>query len=163
MGMKIKGDQELMDKLSALRRLRPEAQRKALYAGAKVMADALTQAVGELPIDSSKLIGIKVAGYHKLNVISPKDRAELQECVGVAVFRDNGDVTDTLVGFNGYLKRKEKNYPNGVPAALIVRSIESGSSVRAEHPFIKKTMRGAKKAAIAAMDAAAGEELGKAK
>lgn len=155
MGMKIKGDQELMDKLSALRRLRPEAQRKALYAGANVMADTLTQAVGELPIDNTLRF--------PLHVISTADREDVAAGVGVAPFRDNGDVVDTLVGFNGYIRRKEEKFPNGVPVPLIVRSIESGSSVRAEHPFVRRAMRAAKKAAIAAMSAAADEELGKAK
>ena len=155
MGMKIKGDQELLDKLAALQRLRPGAQRLALYAGAKVMADALTEAVGRLPIDNGS--------RHPLHVISTQDRDDIARGVGIATFQDNGDVVDTLIGFNGYISRTEEKYPNGVPIPLIVRSIESGSSVRAEYPFVKKAMRAAKKQALEAMQAAADQELSKAK
>ena len=81
--------------------------------------------------------------------------------MGVAPFRDSPDQVDTLIGFNGYLTRKEENYPNGVPAQLVARSIESGSSVRAEHPFVSPAVRAARSAALRAMDETGEREIRK--
>lgn len=142
--------------LSVLQRERPEAVKRALYEGAGVMASAMKAAVEALPTDE------RVPTHNRpLNVISSRDRADVAAGVGIARFQEDGDAVDTLIGFKGYVSRTEKDYPNGVPIPLIVRSIESGSSVRAEHPFVGKATRGARAEAVAAIRAKADEELGK--
>jgi len=156
MGIKIRGDAELTAKLSLLTRQRPEAVKRALFEGAGVMANAMKAAVESLPVDNRM-----PAKDRPLNVISSRDKADVAAGVGIAHFQDDGDAVDTLVGFKGYVSRTEKNYPNGVPIPLIVRSIENGSSVRAEHPFVGKATRGARSAAVAAIRAKADEEIEK--
>lgn len=154
--MKINGLDELDAMLTSVGKNADQVARKALYAGAGVMADRLRQAVNALPTVKS---GSRPFPNHSLNVITPEDKADLANGIGIAVFREEKGAVTTRVGFDGYTRRKEKNYPRGVPLPMIARSIESGSSVRRKHAFVRITMNQAKNAVRDAILAAAEAEI----
>lgn len=126
----------------------------ALYDGAGVIASAIAEAAKGLPVDTDP--------GHPFNAplaaISPEDAADLAAGVGIARFDDTEDGRGTSVSIEGYTRRTEKGFPNGVPLPMIARSLESGSSVRQKHPFIRRAVNGAKAACEAAM-VAAGERV----
>ena len=120
---------------------------RAVYKGAAEAAQALKDAVMSLPVEEFHPLPGASNGTKPLNVITEDDRQDLMDGVGIAPFGYAGDGADTAVGFDGYSRHKSKKYPNGVPLPMIARSIESGSSARAKHPFIRRTAR-AKQSAI---------------
>lgn len=126
----------------------------ALYDGAAVIADAVAAAAQNLPTDTNP--GHPFTG--PLAAITPEDAADLAAGVGIAHFDDTGDGRSTAVSIEGYTRRTEKGYPNGVPLPMIARSLESGSSVRQKNPFVRRAVSGAQAACEAAM-VAAGERV----
>ena len=108
--------------------------KKACFAGAGVLADALKSEIQNLPEES----GYMKPG-RKRNVVGTNDKKMLQERLGVSRIEATGDRATVAVSFSGYNDRPTKKYPHGVPIPLIARSIESGSSVRVKNPFIRRT------------------------
>ena len=76
------------------------------------------------------------------------------------VKRDNGFV-HTKAGFDGYGSFPTKTYPNGVPNQLLARAVESGSSVRQKHPFVRPAVNATKNEAIREMEKSIDEDLKK--
>lgn len=156
--MTFTGGEEFSEKLRALGTDAEGIARMALYDGAGVVAKALKNAVGQLPRDNTS--GRPFNG--PLDVITTADLADLAAGVGIAKFgEDSRNRITTSITFNGYARRTEGRYPKGVPLAMIARSIESGSSVRKKHPFVRKTARAAKSAALAAIAETAEAEINK--
>ena len=137
------GLEEFSDKISALGAGAEGMARMALYDGAGVVADALRESVMSLP-----LTGRSGKPYEGL---LPDDREDLANGIGIAKFETRGGSVTTSLGFNGYARRTERKYPKGVPLAMLARSLESGSSVRAKHPFVRSTVRRVKTAVQEAM------------
>lgn len=149
--MTYHGVDELADKLMLLGQKGTNIAKAALYEGAAVMADAIHSAVVSLPSVSTR----------PFDGISDSDREDLAAGIGIAKFDEKTDAVDTAISFNGYARRKEKNFPNGVPLALIARSLESGSSLRQKHPFIRPTAQSTKAAVIAAISQKIDDEVNK--
>lgn len=146
-----KGVDELADKLMLLGQEGTNMAKAALYEGVAVVADAMRASVGTLPSVTTR----------PFDGINDSDREDLAAGIGIARFDDKGDSIDTKISFNGYARRKEKNYPNGVPLAILARSLESGSSLRQKHPFVRPAVQGAKDAAIAAISKKLDDEINK--
>lgn len=121
-------------------------QKQAVYAGMSVIREELIRAIEALPVQN---------GYLKSDdlprdVITDREKGELLKHIGIAKMETkNGDV-NTRISFDGYTNIKSKAYPNGLPAALLARSINSGSSVRQKHPFVRQAQAAAKPRAIEA-------------
>lgn len=111
----------------------------ACYAGIGVLADAIKTEIQNLPVES----GYMPKGKQR-NVVGTNDKKMLQERLGVSHIEATGDKASVAVSFAGYNDRPTKKYPNGVPIPLIARSIESGSSVRAKNPFVRRAFNKAK-------------------
>ena len=146
--MKVEGLQEFMDGLTAIGEHAGGIAKKCAFDGARVVADGIAEKVCELPIDSN---GGFTKGTDPLNVITARDRTDLAACLGVSKIENDGMSTSVSISFNGYISRTERKYPNGVPAALIARSIEKGTSVRAKKPFLRPAIKSNQQAALAAM------------
>lgn len=125
----------------------------ALYDGAGVIAQAIGQSASLLPRDENPAHPFS----EPVSVISQDDLVDLINGIGIAKFDDTPDGRSTAVSIEGYTRRTEKKYPSGVPLPMIARSLESGSSVRAKNPFIRRAVNGAMAACEAAM-VAAGEK-----
>ena len=150
------GLDEAMKRLEDLGARTDELMSKALYEGAKVMADGLKDAIRALPEDS----GYKKAGELR-NVVDPKDKEDMLSHMGISKFRTQTGSVYARISFDGYGQVKTKKFPNGRPVVLIARSINSGSSVRMKHPFIKPTVTQYKSAAMEAMRKVVEDELKK--
>lgn len=147
--MKITGLTEYETQLKALGESGEAIAKMALYDGAAVVVAAVASAVQTLPVVEDKYM--VAAKGEKYNVITEKGKADLIGGLGIAKMRVEADV-NTIIGFNGYSSKVTKKYPDGVPNAMIARAIESGSSVRAKHPFFRIAVRKAKAAATAAIE-----------
>lgn len=145
------GAEEFCDKLLALGMHGQDIQKAALYDGAGVVADALREAVMTIP-DS-------VRGPKPYIGLLPGDKEDLAAAITIAKFETRTDEVNTAVSFAGYTRRTEKGYPNGVPVAMLARSLESGSSNRARYPFARHAINAAKAAAYQAMDKAAHDKM----
>ena len=153
------GLDELQKKLEGLGENTNAILSKALFAGADVMYEGLKKSIQALPEDSGYK-NIK-RGDSPRNVVSPEDKQDMVTHLGISRFIKTAGGMYTRVSFNGYGTIKTKKFPNGRPVVLIARSINSGSSVRMKHPFIRPTINQYKQAANDAMRKAVEEELKK--
>jgi hypothetical protein len=136
--LKSNGFDELVNRLRTLGDKTVGISKKCVYAGGRVLADAMVGAVKTLPVDNRYY----PAPGRPLQVISSRDREDLAGCVGISRIESDGMNTSVSVSFDGYITRTEEGFPDGVPAVMIARSIESGSSVRAKHPFVRPALKG---------------------
>ena len=154
--MTVKGLEDFSTMIVALGQKGHEVLSAALYAGAGVLADAVKQAVSSLPEEDWRFV---TPGWKKLGVLTPSEKSDLVNAVGIAKFKSDGGKTDTAIGFDGYSSRPTKKYTQGVPLAMIARSIESGSSVRQKHPFMRQAANAASSRAQQAMQDAAYQKI----
>lgn len=132
-----------------------KVQKHAVYEGMKVIKQEVEAQIRALP---------EQEGYIKperlpRNVVTRKEKAELIRHLGIADMDTKSGTVSTSVSFNGYTNIKTKRYPNGLPAVMVARSINSGSSVRRKHPFMRQARAAAKERAIQAATDAALESL----
>lgn len=145
--MKSEGLSEFVDQLQKLADGSLGLAKRCAFDGARVLADALSEAAEALPLDENPFTPRR----DPLRVITEEDRDDLVESLGVSRISQEGLSVSVSVSFDGYIRRTEEKYPNGVPAALIARSIEGGSSVRAARPFVRTAARKAADSVLAAM------------
>lgn len=144
--IQITGMEELIRAFNKLPEKAEEVAAKALYDGAGVMADSVSQAVQGIATEPFKY----AAGGRKRKP-SPEEKAILSNAKkGVAKFRKNGVSVQTSVGMQnaGYAELNGKTKP--IP--LIANSINSGTSFMQKQPFMRKAFskNNAAKAAIEA-------------
>lgn len=130
----------------------------AVYAGAKVAADAINAAIDNITVHN--LPPGKTYYYLKeedqkagvmLDGVTKAQAEGLKKGLGIAVMEYKGKAWNTIVGFDGYNDVKTETYPNGQPNALIARSVESGSTIRNATPFIAPAVESIMKDAENAM------------
>lgn len=131
-------------KLSRLAAGSEEIAKKAIYRGAKIVADKIKE----------NLRGVRnVHGYQKQDLI---------EAFGVTpISRDREGYINAKVGFDGYGSKPTDSYPRGIPNQLLARAIESGTSFRPKQPFVRPAVSATKKQAINEMNLAIDEEIAK--
>ncbi|MBP3657579.1 MAG: hypothetical protein J6K32_12930 [Clostridia bacterium] len=127
------GAEEIARLLEEMSRSGEAVAKMATYEAARVVADAVREAVETLPEDKYRYL----RDGDLLDVITKDDKEDLLDAIGIAEMKRSEDGVDTLVGFAGYSRHKTKKYPQGVPLPMIMRSIEHGSSVRQARPTIK--------------------------
>lgn len=152
------GLDEAVKRLEDLSKGADDIMSKALYEGCKVMADALKAEIQSLPEDS----GFKRIPHDpKRNVVGSHDKEDMLSHMGISHFRSETGKVYARISFNGYGQVQTKKFPNGRPVVLIARSINSGSSVRVKHPFIKPAISKSKAAAFEKMRSVVYDELKK--
>ena len=145
--IQVEGLKELMAKMDKAPKNAEKVAAKALYEGAGVMADAVSQAVQGIATEK-----FKYASGGRTRKPSPEEKAIVASAKhGVAKFRKNGVSVNTSVGYQnaGYAELGGKTKP--IP--LIANSINSGTSFMEKQPFMRKAFsqnKGAAEAAIAA-------------
>ena len=150
----VSGLAEISKKITALGDAGDAIGKMAVYDGAAVITDEIRKQINALPEDKDRYL----TGGEQYNVITPRDKRDLANSLGIARIERTAKGIRTVIGFAGYGSRKTKKYPKGLPMAMLARSIESGSSVRAKRPFVRKTVNSKRKTAQAAM-IATGEKL----
>ena len=100
-------------------------------------------------------------GNEKRNAVKRWEMDALIKHAGISHADDRNGVASIAVGFDGYADITTEKYPSGVPVPLIARSIESGSSVRVKHPFLRRAANEAKPEVQRAMVEAAEKMIAK--
>lgn len=130
----------------------------AVYAGAKVVADAIKQKIEELDrvSDDEALAAYREQRPVKISV---SQKIGLKESFGITPIRNKYGVYSAKVGFDGYNSVKSKRWPKGQPNQLIARACESGSSAMIKQPFVRPTLISVQQAAELEMTEAADKKL----
>ena len=139
-----KGMDEYLAKLGNLEFAAPGLVGRAIFEGAKVVADLVRAEIEALPTAESK------------RVAPPRDPTQVEkdgllDGLGVAKKKNDSGYINVKIGMDGYNTDKTKKYPRGKPNAMIARSIESGSTVMKRNAFISRAVNKTKKNAEAAM------------
>lgn len=118
---------------------------RALYQGAKIMADALKAQVEALPVDDPS--------HRKKGRRNPTqvEKDGLIEGLGIARMRKENGSSNITIGFDGYNADVTEKWPKGKPNAMIARSINKGTTFVNRIPFKKQAVNASKEAAEAAM------------
>lgn len=130
----------------------------AVYAGAKIVADAVRQSTEGLDTvsDAEALSNYQARAPGKISV---SQKIGLVESLGITPIRNKYGVFSAKVGFDGYNDVKTKRWPQGQPNQLIARSCESGSSAMKKQPFVRPTIKRVQGAALTEMERAAEKKL----
>lgn len=144
----IEGADEFIAQLNRLGSHTEKVAKRICFDGMNVLRDAVVQTMGMLKRDTMSAW----AHGRPLNVISQQDLLDMIQCLGISkIGTDDAGAMTVSLSFSGYISRTEKKYPKGVPAVLIARSLESGSSARAKSPFMRKTVNRYKEAVVRTM------------
>ena len=141
------GADELLRKMDKLPEKAAKIAAEALYEGAGVMADAVSQAVQGIATEE-----FRYATGGRTRMPSPEEKAIVANAKhGVAKFRNDGTKIQTSIGYQnaGYAMLKGKRKP--IP--LIANSINHGTSFMKKQPFMRQAISKNQGAAIAAIEA----------
>ena len=139
------GFDDYMKELDRLAKSTTGMVKRAVYQGAAVVANEVRAHIEALPVtDRNPKKG------DKLGVLE-YERDGLLEGLGLSGMKDDNGFIYTAVGFDGYNRLTSEKYPNGHPNAMVARSIESGSSMRKKHPFMRPALKAARDRAVEAM------------
>lgn len=120
---------------------------KAIYEGAKIVADEVKSQLDGLNTTTDN---IAMARYREQRPTYITERAKeaLISSFGVTpLSKDKDGVYNVKLGFDGYNDVKTKKHPNGQPNQLIARACESGSSAMIKQPFFRKSVQATRKKA----------------
>lgn len=132
----FKGLDDYIGELTKLEDTR-EAIGPTVYAGAKVVADAVKTALEGLPVDDRRKVEMRTGITHL-------QKQGLIDGFGVASMRNDKGFINVKLGFEGYNRQVTKAYPNGQPNLMIARSIESGTSFLPRMAVISKAVTDSK-------------------
>lgn len=120
---------------------------EAVTAGADIVADAIREEIGKIPVDNRKWVeaGKQRAGLYSLQIKG------LQDSFGVSPMRNDNDFFNRKIGFDGYNGMKSKRWPKGQPNSYVARTIEKGTSWMRKYSFMEKVAKSKKQPCIAAM------------
>lgn len=130
--MKSSGMEELVKRLDKLGDKAQGIASQALYEGAAVAADAVSQAVRGIVTEP-----FRYGTIENRRKPSPEEKTILVNAKkGVSKFKKTPDSVSTNVGLNnsGYAQLKGKT----VPVPLIANAINSGTSFMQKQPFFRK-------------------------
>ena len=139
------GADELLRKMDKLQEKAAKIAAEALYEGAGVMADAVSQAVKGIATEE-----FRYATGGRKRMPSPEEKEIVMKAnAGIAKFNKDGTEVDTSVGYrnSGYAELNGKKKP--IP--VIVNSINSGTSFMNKQPFVRKAANNGGKKAMEAM------------
>ena len=150
--MTIKGLDEYAKMLDRMGRQAPEISKKAVYAGADMVANQIRKNLEQNIRDPSYV------GKNKNKEYAVKQRRStgaLEQSLGIApITTDKNGNTNTKVGFSGYDN-------NHTPNVLKARAMESGTSTLRKRPFVRPAVNAVKKPAQQEMGAVIDKEIAK--
>ena len=152
----FQGINEYAAKLYALETESETMIKRAVYDGAKVVADATRAEISAIPTQTKN-----PEPGEPLGLLS-YEKQGLLEGVGLSEIKNESGFINTKLGFSGYNRLRSKTYPNGHPNAMIARALQSGSTVRKKNAFMTRVIKASKERAEAAMQARFDEDTEKA-
>lgn len=122
------------------------------------MANKIRANLESLPEESFRYL----YGDDMFDGVPSTQKQELLDSFGLTpIEMDYRGMWNVKIGFDGYGRHPTKTYPQGLPNQLLARSIESGSSWRKKHPFVRPAVAATKKEALAIMQKVVDEETEK--
>ena len=156
--LQFNGLDEYISRMQNLTKETEPCIRRAVYAGAKVVADAIHSEIESLPEEDENF---HATPDNMSTGISKRQKQGLIRGLGISNIADDNGVINCKVGFAGYNDVKTKKYKQGQPNPLIARSVISGTSFRQKNPFVTRAVKKSKAQAEAAMADAFDEEFDK--
>ena len=141
-------------------RLGKETERiagEAIYEGAGIVADAVKANIQALPV----VTGYGTESNPLPGGVTAVQKAGLIEGFGISTMQNEGGYYNVKLGFDGYNRTKTEKYPQGQPNQLVARGVESGTSWKQAHPFVKPAVSKSRKQAEKAMADKLDEEIEK--
>ena len=152
----LKLGEEYLLKLSRLEQNADSIIKQAVYQGAKVVGDAIKGEAEALPVEPFRKLG----QGEVFTGVTPEEKEAIVQGFGLSDMEQDRLGWNTKAGFAGYVTRqKTKKYPKGTPVPMLVRSIESGSSVRRKIPFVRRAVKASQPQAVRAMGDTVEQEL----
>lgn len=149
--MKIYGLKEYQSAIEKLYRNAEGCIKKAVFEGAGVIYEECKQAIDTLPVlPLEKSFGTPEKKIDGVTIIQKRG---LQESFGISKMLNDSGFINVKVGFDGYNEVETMKYPDGQPNVMIARAVESGTSFREKHPFMRPAVNRAKPRAVKAMGA----------
>ena len=142
----VKGLEEYANRLAALGTESEKAIREAVYAGAAEVADSIKAGLRSIPTSNER-----GTPEHPVQGVTNRQKADLIDAFGLAPIENKDGYVQTKAGFDGYGRTPSKKYPKGLPDALLMRSVESGTSFRKKSPVIRKAVNSSREKSIRAM------------
>ena len=156
--IRFKGLEEYERKLSQLERAyREQIAGKAIYAGSAIVADAIKRGIEGLPV----VTGYGTQASPLPGGVTAVQKQGLADGLGIAKMQDDAGYLNVKIGFDGYNRTKTKEYPQGQPNQLVARGVESGTSWKQKHPFVRPAVNRSRKLAEAKMAEVLDEEIKK--
>lgn len=142
----FKGIDEYSKRLEILFKDTEKVVRQAVHEGAAVVADEIKAGLKSLPVEEGDN-GLPPVGTpeHKISGVSRRQKGDLIDSFGLAPIENDGGYVQTKAGVDGYGSIPTAKYPNGVPNAMLMRSIESGTSFRNKHPVFRPAVNRSRK------------------
>ena len=109
---------------------------RAIYEGAKIVADQIRSNIQSLPVQSGPVKGRRDQYQDEVD--------GMLAGLGIAKKRVDGGYINVKIGMDGYNSRVTEKYPKGHPNAMIARSINIGTTFMNRHPFINSAVRSTK-------------------
>ena len=144
--IQVTGMEELLKKMDKLPEIADKVAAEALYEGAGVVADQVSQAVRGIATEP-----FRYAAGGRTRKPSPEEKAIMQGAAkGISKFRRDGASINTSVGIQkaGYAVLDGKTKP--IP--LIANAINSGTSFMEKQPFMRKAFSQSKGSAMQAIE-----------
>lgn len=133
-------------------------QEDAVKAGAAIVADKIRANLESIPTEHYR----KLQPGEIFSGLPKGQKKDLLDSFGLTpISLDKSGFVHTKAGFDGYGSYPTAAYPGGIPNQMLARAVESGSSVREKHPFVRPAINAARKAAIEAMEKVIAEETEK--
>lgn len=133
---------------------------RAVYEMANIAADKIRENINAMHYISDAE-GLKRYANGEKAELTYSEKKGLQEGFGISSMQNNGGYMNVKLGFDGYNTVKTNSYPNGQPNVMIARAIESGSSIRDKHPFVRPAVNAAKKECLKKAEEVVNEEISK--
>lgn len=121
--------------------------KQAVYPAAGYMYKKIRAALNELPtVDGKDGKPPYMASGYKLDSISSVQKKDLLNGFGISKFENRDGYINVKIGFDGYGSYATKNWPHGIPNALLIRSLSKGTDFLKKNDFVTKITNREKKA-----------------
>ena len=130
--------------------------KRSAWEGARVVMDAVKAEANGIPTHGSTKGSTDV-----IDGLTPTQKAGVIASLGIAHFRQDGNFLNVKIGSDGYNTVYTKKYPKGQPNAMLIRSLESGTSFRNPYPFVSRAVSKTRGKSIEAMRKQCDEEVKK--
>lgn len=151
------GIDQYIQQLTNLEFQSPNIAGKAVYEGAKIVADAIKAEIESLPVERPT----KHSADEMTNAVTQSQKDGLRDGFGIAKMQQDGSFYNVKAGFHGYNGTRTGQYPGGQPNAMIARAVEGGTSFRRKNPFVSRAVRKSRAAAEKKMAQVVDEETKK--